>query len=94
MNQLAKGEVSNFDTLVTWLESVESFICRLSVYTDKNLPPAMVEIVVKIMEELISTLALVTKKLKEKKRGGFIRVLADVLPNSKRRRQTQESFEG
>jgi hypothetical protein len=94
LNQSANGEISNFDALVDWLESIENFIGRLSVYTDKNLPPAMVEIVVKIMEELISTLALVTKKLKEKKRGGFIRVLADVLPNSKRHRQTQESFEG
>ena len=38
----------------------------------------MVEIVVKIMEELISTLALVTKKLKERRRGVF--VLSDMLP--------------
>ena len=72
------GEVSNFDTVVTWLESVENFISRLSVYTDQTLPPAMVEIVVKILEELIFTLALVTRKLKERKRGGF--VLADMLP--------------
>ena len=86
MNQSAKGEISNFDALVNWLESIESFIGRLSVYTDQNLPPAMVEIVVKIIEELISTLALVTKKLKERKRGEF--VLADMLPYSARRRQT------
>ena len=65
MNQSAKGEISNFDVLVNWLESIENFIGRLSVYTDKALPPAMVEIVVEIMEELISTLALVTKELKE-----------------------------
>jgi hypothetical protein len=78
VNQSAKGEISNFDALVDWLESIENFIGRLSIYADKTLPPAMVEIVVKIMEELITTLALVTKKLKERKRGGF--VLADVLP--------------
>ena len=40
----------------------------------------MIEIVVKIMEELISTLALVTKKLKERKRGEF--VLSGMLPYS------------
>ena len=80
MNQSVKGEISNFDTLVNWLESIESFIGRLSVYTDKALPPAMIEIVVKIMEELISTLALVTKNLKERKRGEF--VLADGSPYS------------
>jgi hypothetical protein len=72
VNQLAKGEVSNFDTLVIWLESVENFICRLSVYTDQRLPPAMVEIMAKIMEELISTLALVTRTLKKRKRGEFL----------------------
>jgi len=76
VNQSAKGEISNFDALINWLESIENFISRLSVYTDKNLPPAMVEIVVKIMEELISTLALVTKRLKERKLGEL--VLADV----------------
>jgi len=86
VNQSAKGEISNFDALVNWLESIENFIGRLSVYTDQTLPPAMVEIVIKIMEELISTLALVTKKLKERKRGEFI--VADMLPYSARRRQT------
>jgi len=86
VNQSAKSEISSFDALVNWLESIENFIGRLSVYTDKTLPPAMVEIVVKIMEELITTLALVTKKLKERKRGEF--VLADELPHSARRRQT------
>jgi len=78
VNQSAKGEISNVDTLVNWLESIENFIGRLSVYTDRTLPPAMVEIVVKIMEELISTLALMTKMLKGRKRGEFF--LADVFP--------------
>ena len=77
VNQSAKGEISNFDALVNWLESIENFIGRLSVYTDKTLPPAMIEIVVRIMGELIATLALVTKNLKQRKRGEF--VLADGL---------------
>jgi hypothetical protein len=76
--QSAKGEISKFDALVIWLESIETFIGRLGIYLDKTLPPAMVEIVVKIMVELISTLALVTKKLKERKRGEFI--LPDLSP--------------
>jgi hypothetical protein len=92
VNQLAKGEISNFDTLVTWLESIENFIVRLSVYSDETLPPAMAGIVIKIMVELISTLALVTKILKGRKRGVF--VLADALSYSARRRQTLEFFEG
>ena len=80
VNQSAKGEISNFDTVVTWLGSIENFIGRLGVYSDKILPPAMVEMVVKIMVELISTLALVTKILKGRKRGVF--VLADVFSYS------------
>ena len=64
VNQSAKGDMSSFDALVNWLESIENFIGRLSVYTDKTLPPTVVEIVVKIMGELLSTLALVTKNLK------------------------------
>jgi hypothetical protein len=76
VNQSAKGEISNFDALVIWLESIENFIGRLGVFSDKPLPPAMVEIVVKILVELISTLALVTKIIKGRKRGVF--VLADV----------------
>jgi len=80
VDQSAKGEISNFDALVNALESIENFIGRLSVYTDKTLPSTVIGIVVKIMAELIFTLALVTKKLKERKRGEF--VLADVLPYS------------
>jgi len=92
VNQSAKGEISDFNALVKWLASIENFIVRLGVYTGKTLPPAMVEIVVKIMVELISTLALVTKKLKERKRGEF--VLADMLPYSSRCRQSYGSFGG
>jgi hypothetical protein len=76
VNQLAKGEISNFDALVDWLELIDNFISRLSVYTDQDLQPAMVGIMIKIMVELISTLALVTKKLKERKRCEFVQ--ADV----------------
>ena len=70
---MAKGEISNLDTLVTWLESIENFIGRLIAYSGRTLPPAMVEIVVKIMVELISTLALMTKILKGRKRGVPVR---------------------
>ena len=92
VNQLAKSKISNLDALVDWLESIENFIGRLSAYTDNTLPPAMVEIVVKIMGELISTLGLVTKKFRVRKRGESS--LVYVFLYSVRRRQTQQSFEG
>ena len=50
----------------------------------------MVEIMAKIMEELISTLALMTRTLKKRKRGEF--VLTGMLPYSARHRQTFGPF--
>ena len=80
------SKISNFDVLVDWLGSIENFIGRLSVYTDNTLPPAMIEIVVKIMGEIITTLGLVTKKFRVRKRGEFS--LVHVFLYSVRHRQT------
>ena len=67
MIQAAKGIISNCDALIDLLESIEHFLNRLNIYT--LIPPtlAMDEIVVKILVELISTLALVTEKLKQRR---------------------------
>jgi hypothetical protein len=64
------------------LESIEQFTNRLDIYTQIPLTPAMVEIVVKIIVELISILALVTKELKQRRSSK--RVLASVMPYSAR----------
>jgi hypothetical protein len=65
MNQAAKDVIDSYDALVDLLESIEHFLCRLDIYT--QIPPslAMDEMVVKIMVELITTLALATKELKQ-----------------------------
>ena len=65
--QAAKGRVSNCDALIDLLESIEHFVNRLDIYTRIPSTPAMDEIVVKILVELISTLALVTEELKQKR---------------------------
>ena len=50
------------------LESIEHFINRLRIYVETSHSMSAVdEIVVKLMVELISTLALVTRKLKERR---------------------------
>jgi len=50
------------------LESIEHFINRLRIYAEtSHSMPAVDGIVVKLMVELISTLALVTRKLKERR---------------------------
>ena len=76
--QSAKGIISNCDALVNVLRSIENFLDRVNVYTRIPHTPAMDEIVVKILVELISTLALVTEELKQRRSSES--VLADVLP--------------
>ena len=67
MNQAAKGViVSSHNTLADMLESIEQFVSRLEIYTRIPLTNPMVEIVFKIMVELLSILALATKELKQR----------------------------
>ena len=65
VNQAAKGVMDSYDALVDLLESIEHFLSRLDIYTQIPPSPAMDEMVVKIMVELISTLAVATKELKQ-----------------------------
>ncbi len=57
--------IAGYDTLVDLLESMEHFLKPLYIYTEIPSRPAMDEIVVKIMMELFSALALATKTLKQ-----------------------------
>jgi len=86
VNQAADGVITSFDALAEMLESIERFINRLRIYTEmSHSMPAVDEIVVKLMVELTSTLALVTRKLKKRRlRESF---LTDMLPYSGRRSQ-------
>ena len=65
--QAAKGIISNCGALIDLLESIEHFVNRLDIYTQIPPAPAMDEIVVKILMELISTFALVTDRLKQRR---------------------------
>jgi hypothetical protein len=65
--QAVKGVLDDYDTLADLLESVEHFLNRLDIYT--KIPPTfgMTEMIVKILVELLSILALATKRLQEGK---------------------------
>ena len=76
MIQSAKGMISDCDALVDLLESIEHFLNRLVVYTQIPPTPTIDEMVDKILVELISTLALVTKRLKQRRSSES--VLVDV----------------
>ena len=62
VNQTAKGVIASWDALVGLLESIGHFVGRLKIYTEISLSSAMVDIVVQIMVELISILAMETEK--------------------------------
>ena len=65
--QAVKGVLDDYDTLADLLESVEHFLNRLDIYT--KIPPtvSMTEIIIKILVELLSVLALATKQLQQGK---------------------------
>jgi hypothetical protein len=65
VSQAFNGVSDDSDALVDLLESIEHFLRRLDIYTKIPPTPAMTEIVVKIMVELLSTLALATKQIKQ-----------------------------
>ena len=73
------------------LESIESFLDRLRIYVEtSHSTPALDKTVVKLMVELISTLALVTRKLERRRsRESF---LDDALLFSTRRSQMGKEF--
>jgi hypothetical protein len=78
--QAFKGVSADFDALVDLLESIEHFLKRLDIYTKVPPTPAMTEIVVKILVELLSTLALATKQIRQGRLSES--VFADGLPDS------------
>ena len=64
---MVKGTIDSYDALVDLLESIEHFLNRLDIYTKVPPTDAMTELVVKIIVELLFTLALATKQIKEGK---------------------------
>ena len=63
--QAIKDVSDSYDALIDLFESTENFLRRLNIYS--KIPPttAMTEIIVKILVELLSTLALATQQVKQ-----------------------------
>ena len=72
MSQAFRGVSADFGALEDMFESIERFLNRLDIYTRVPPTPAMTEIVVKIMVELLSTLALATKQIQQGKPSEFV----------------------
>ncbi len=65
MNQATKDVSASYDALIDLLESIENFLGRLDIYTKIPLTAAMTDIIIKLLVEVLSTLALATKQAKQ-----------------------------
>jgi hypothetical protein len=89
VSQAFKGVSADLNALVDLLESMEHFVKRLDIYTKVPPTPAMTEIVVKIVVELLSTVALVTKQIRQGRPSEF--VITDIfIPDSTERREIRK----
>jgi hypothetical protein len=90
---VANAQTLSYDGLVDLLELIEQFLNRLNIYTRIPSTPEMNELVVDIMAELLSTLALATKKLRQGQQSEF--VAADMSSYSRQHSQaSKETFRG
>ena len=53
------------DTLIDIFERMENFFKRLEIYTEVPPTPEMMDIIMKIMVEVLSILGLATKEVKQ-----------------------------
>ncbi|KAH9039689.1 hypothetical protein EDB84DRAFT_1049712 [Lactarius hengduanensis] len=62
---VARDVIASYDTLSSLFEHMQSFIQRLGVYGNTPLTHAMMDVLGKIMGEVLSIFALVTKEMKQ-----------------------------
>ena len=69
---------ASYDALVDLFVSFENFLTRLSIYAGIPHTPALTRVLVKIIVELISTLALATKQVEQGRLSEFVPVVTTV----------------
>jgi hypothetical protein len=67
VHQATKDVSVNCYALIDLFETVERFLSCLDIYSESHLTAAMKEMVVKIMAELLSTIALLTRQIKQRR---------------------------
>jgi hypothetical protein len=65
VNQATKDVSTSYNSLINLLESIGNFLARLDIYTTIPLTAAMNDIVIKLLVEVLSTLALATKQARQ-----------------------------
>jgi len=79
--------VESYDALVDLLEAIGHILQRLDIYTEIPPTPAIDELVVKIMAELLSALGLATRGLKQGRPSESFLATYFILSNSAQRRR-------
>jgi hypothetical protein len=64
-SQAAKNVGASEDALFEVFERLEAFFRRLEIYTEAALDPRMVDVVAKIMAEVLNILGITTNKIKQ-----------------------------
>ena len=72
--QAVKDISASYDALVDLFASFENFLSRLSIYSGIPPTPALSNVLVKIIVELLSTLALATKQVQQGRFSEFFQV--------------------
>jgi len=71
----ASGVTSSYDALLALFSRLGNFLKRLEVYTKIPPTPMMMDLVIEIMAELLSVLALATKQIKQGRFKKFVKKL-------------------
>ncbi|KAI0275997.1 hypothetical protein BGY98DRAFT_745510 [Russula aff. rugulosa BPL654] len=71
----ASGVTSSYDALLDLFECLGNFLKRLEVYTTIPPIPAMIDLIIKIMVELLSVLSLATKQIRQGRFKKFMKKL-------------------
>ena len=64
-SQAAMDVRASKDTLIDIFGRMEAFFQRLEIYTRVSPPPIMIDIIVRIMVEVLSILGIATKEMKQ-----------------------------
>ena len=79
MNQVSKGVQPSWGAFINLREVVQYFVGRLDIFTQLSLAPGMIDMMVKVIVELISALVLVTKSSSSDSQSSTVQcVLTDV----------------
>jgi hypothetical protein len=71
-SQAVRDVRASHSTIIDIFERIESFFLRLETYIEVQPTTGMRDIIVKIMVEVLSILAIVTKEINQRRMSGFL----------------------